>query len=108
MCVYSSVVFVLSRVFLHCLLLDSPPPCFSSLNNTSVRCSLRTTASEEEGKTEEEKEEERDARTPRKSKRDRDGGGRQEEKKSFERLLTSKLTVIAVLARGESTFKHTG
>lgn len=31
-------------------------------------------------------------------------GGRQ----SFERLLTSKLTVIVVLARGESTFKHTG
>lgn len=54
--------------------------------------------------------EERDVGTPRKSKREPEKReGRQgEEKKSFERLLTSKLTVIAVLARGESTFKHTG
>lgn len=37
--------------FLCCLLLDSPPPCFSSLNNTSVRCSLRTRAREEERET---------------------------------------------------------
>ncbi len=55
-------------------------------------------------------ERERDVGTPRKSKRETEKrGGRQgEKKKSFERLLTSKLTVIAVLARGESTFKHTG
>lgn len=105
MCIAVSF-FVLSCIFLCCLLLDSPPPCFSSLNNTSVRCSLRTTLSEEEGETE--REEKRDAGTPRKNKRDRERGGRQEEKKSFERLLTFKLTVIAVLARGESTFKHTG
>ena len=40
--------------------------------------------------------------------RQRKGEEDRGEKKSFERLLTSKLTVIAVLARGESTFKHTG
>ena len=55
---------------------------------------------------------ERDVGTPRKSRRERQKkrGGRDGgvEKDSFERLLTSKLTVIAVLARGESTFKHTG
>lgn len=51
---------------------------------------------------------ERDAGTPRKSKRETEKRGGRQGKKSFERLLTSKLTVIAVLARGESTFKHTG
>ena len=48
MCVCSSVFPVLSCIFSCCLLLDSPPPCFSSLNNTSVRCSPRTRAREEE------------------------------------------------------------
>lgn len=45
-----------------------------------------------------------------KSKREKEGRqrGRGGGWGSFERLLTSKLTVIAVLARGESTFKHTG
>lgn len=53
---------------------------------------------------ERERKKERDMGTPRKSKK-RDTVKRG---KSFKRLLTSKLTVIAVLARGESTFKHTG
>lgn len=51
-CVRVCTVFpVLSCIFLCCLLLDSPPLCFSSLNNTSVRCSPRTRASEEERET---------------------------------------------------------
>lgn len=73
-CVFSCVSPVLSCIFLCCLLLDSPPPCFSSLNNTSVRCSLRTRAREEER--------ERDVGTPRKSKRETEKrGGRQGGKK---------------------------
>lgn len=43
-------------------------------------------------------------RRERETDRQNKNGGRW----SFERLLTSKLTVIVVLARGESTFKHTG
>lgn len=98
-CVFNSVFPVLSCIFLCCLLLDSPPLCFSSLNNTSVRCSLRTRA----------RKEEIDVGTPREAEKKGSRHGEREGKKaSFERLLTSKLTVIVVLARGESTFKHTG
>lgn len=51
--------------------------------------------------TDSEKKKGRDVGTLRKGVRDT-------ERVSFERLLTSKLTVIVTLARGESTFKHTG
>lgn len=97
LCVFSSVFPILSCIFLCCLLLDSPPLCFSSLNNTSVRCSLRTRA----------RKEEIDVGTPREAEK-RGGRHGEQKKRSFERLLTSKLTVIVMLARGESTFKHTG
>lgn len=99
-CACSSVFPVLSCVFLCCLLLDSPPLCFSSLNNTSVRCSLRIRAREEERETWGHQE-----RVKERQKKGEEDRGK---KKSFERLLTSKLTAIAVLARGESTSKHTG
>lgn len=75
-----------------------------------VRCAFHPWTTHQSGALrglDRERKRERDVGTPRKSKRETEK--RVEKKiKSFKRLLTSKLTVIAALARGESTSKHTG
>lgn len=78
-----------------------------------LRCAFHSWTTRQSGALwglEWERKRERDEGTLRKSKRETEEKGEEdrEEKKSFERLLTSKLTAIAALARGESTSKHTG
>lgn len=100
-CVCTAVSFTTSHVyFLSCLLFGFP---------SAVLFILEQHVSQVLSEDYSGKKEERVMGTMEKRRRERQTDRMKKEgRQSFERLLASKLTVIVVLARGESTFKHTG